>query len=49
MTTDWKNIDINDQFKHALKLMNETAEHIFITGKAGTGKSTLLSLFIGQT
>ncbi len=49
MTTVQKNIDINDQFKHALKLMNETTSHVFITGKAGTGKSTLLSLFIDQT
>lgn len=43
------NIEINDQFKTALKLMNETADNIFITGKAGTGKSTLLSYFIEHT
>ncbi|MBT4153033.1 MAG: AAA family ATPase [Candidatus Magasanikbacteria bacterium] len=29
--------------KKALKLINETDEHLYITGKAGTGKSTLLA------
>ncbi len=29
--------------------MEETLEHVFVTGKAGTGKSTLLSYFIEQT
>ncbi len=38
-------IDINDRFKEALRLMEETGQSLFITGKAGTGKSTLLSHF----
>lgn len=37
-----KNIDINDDFKKALDLIDNSGEHIFITGKAGTGKSTFL-------
>jgi ATP-dependent DNA helicase PIF1 len=38
-------IDINDQFQKALALMEETDQPVFITGKAGTGKSTLLTYF----
>lgn len=43
------NLEINDQFKHALHLMNDTNSHVFITGKAGTGKSTLLMHFRNTT
>jgi type II secretory pathway predicted ATPase ExeA len=42
-------IEINDQFQHALSLMEETDRYLFITGKAGTGKSTLLSHFCAST
>lgn len=38
-------LDINDQFKKAIDLMNNTDKSLFITGKAGTGKSTLLDYF----
>ncbi|MBI4767508.1 MAG: AAA family ATPase [Deltaproteobacteria bacterium] len=38
-------IDINEQFQQALDLMENTDHHVFITGKAGTGKSTLLNYF----
>lgn len=34
-------LDLNPQFKQALSLMEETSQSLFITGKAGTGKSTL--------
>ncbi|EKD94530.1 MAG: hypothetical protein ACD_26C00034G0065 [uncultured bacterium] len=37
------NIEINDKFKEALKAV-ETGKNLFITGKAGTGKSTLLKV-----
>ena len=36
------NIKINSQFKSALKLIKNSNESVFITGKAGTGKSTFL-------
>lgn len=36
-------LDLNEQFKKALHLITETNQNVFITGKAGTGKSTLLS------
>lgn len=40
---DMKEIDFNSQFQHALHLLSDSAQHLFITGKAGTGKSTLLN------
>lgn len=42
---DIKNIEINEQFARALKLMEDGKTHVFVTGKAGTGKSTLLEYF----
>jgi len=36
------NIELTDEFKEALDLMENTNESAFITGPAGTGKSTLL-------
>ncbi len=38
-------IEINEQFKHALNIMDNTGKSIFVTGRAGTGKSTLLNYF----
>ena len=39
-------LDISNEFKQAIALMNEpNGNIIFITGNAGTGKSTLLSFF----
>ena len=45
MKTRAKKIEINEQFRTALDLMEGTDRHVFITGKAGTGKSTLLEHF----
>lgn len=47
--TRQKSIEINDQFREALRLMNATDQHVFITGRAGTGKSTLLQYFRDHT
>ncbi len=41
--------DYNREFKRAFKIMEDTDKHIFITGKAGTGKSTLLEYFKTNT
>lgn len=41
-------IELNDQFQKALEVM-ESGRNVFITGKAGTGKSTLLSYFRTHT
>src|SRR5258708_5533740 len=38
-------IELNEQFQKALNLMENTKENVFVTGKAGTGKSTLLTYF----
>lgn len=38
--------EITDEFKEILNILNNTSDNIFITGKAGTGKSTLLKYFI---
>ncbi len=40
-----KQIDINPEFRQALDVMEHSNRHVFITGKAGTGKSTLLDYF----
>jgi ATP-dependent exoDNAse (exonuclease V) alpha subunit len=35
-------LDIHEEFQQAFDLIENTKEHIFITGRAGTGKSTFL-------
>jgi len=40
---------ITDEFKDILCLLNNTNESVFITGKAGTGKSSLLKYFTENT
>ena len=38
-------IEFNDLFEKALGLLENTHKNVFVTGKAGTGKSTLLNYF----
>jgi ATP-dependent exoDNAse (exonuclease V) alpha subunit len=38
-------IEINNQFRRALEVMENTDNNVFVTGRAGTGKSTLLEYF----
>jgi len=38
-------IEINDAFRRALDLLEKSSRPVFITGRAGTGKSTLLEYF----
>ena len=45
----FNNIDITEEFESALTAMTHGPSFLFITGKAGTGKSTLLSYFRNQT
>ncbi|MFW6131550.1 MAG: AAA family ATPase [Candidatus Aminicenantaceae bacterium] len=47
--SSFSGIEINPEFKKALNLMENTSSHVFITGKAGTGKSTLLEYFRHHT
>src|SRR3989339_1506712 len=42
-------IEINPEFSKALEIMEKTDKNLFITGKAGTGKSTLLDYFRNNT
>jgi ATP-dependent DNA helicase PIF1 len=42
-------IEINEQFKRALDIMENTEKSVFVTGRAGTGKSTLLDYFRRNT
>lgn len=47
-----EHVEITDEFKHALALLDAPATRyplIFITGKAGTGKTTLLKFFARNT
>jgi hypothetical protein len=39
---------LTDEFRHALDLL-AGGKHVFLTGKAGTGKSTLIRQFMAQT
>ena len=43
------NIEFNEQFLKAFDLMQSTSLNVFVTGKAGTGKSTLLNHFRNNT
>jgi ATP-dependent DNA helicase PIF1 len=43
-----REIVLTEEFQHALALLAE-GEHLFLTGKAGTGKSTLIRRFMAQT
>lgn len=40
---------LNDDFRHTLDVLEKTDRSLFVTGKAGTGKSTLLQLFRNTT
>lgn len=44
-----KPLQLNDDFKYVLDLLEKTNKSLFITGRAGTGKSTLLQLFRRST
>lgn len=47
--SEFQAIKLNHQFRFALKELEHSSDHYFITGKAGTGKSTLLQLFRKST
>lgn len=42
-------IILSDEFKEILDLLKNSKNSVFITGKAGTGKSSLLQHFIKQS
>ncbi|MDX1943664.1 MAG: PIF1 family ATP-dependent DNA helicase [Saprospiraceae bacterium] len=42
-------LELNADFQYALDAIEKQGRHLFITGRAGTGKSTLLQLFRNTT
>ncbi len=44
-----REIDLNEGFRAAVAMMERTSNNVFITGRAGTGKSTLLEYFRSMT
>lgn len=44
-TVDGREIDLDEGFKAALKIMEGSVRNVFITGRPGTGKSTLVEYF----
>ena len=46
---NFNELDFNDEFTAAFEAMDHLSQHLFITGKAGTGKSTLLQYFRHKT
>src|ERR1700761_6100694 len=49
VTRGKEQIEITEEFKQALRLIEESEENVFVTGRAGTGKSTLLGHFMDTT
>lgn len=49
ISNDFPNIEISKDFENAFSLLESTSDCIFITGRAGTGKSTLLRYFVANT
>jgi len=45
MSLNKQPLELNSDFKYALNVLEKTEQSLFITGRAGTGKSTLLQLF----
>jgi ATP-dependent DNA helicase PIF1 len=48
-TIEETGLDFNPQFKKAIEFMEGYRQNLFITGRAGTGKSTLLNYFTKTT
>ena len=42
-------LEFTEPFERALRIMEDSARHVFVTGRAGTGKSTLLAHFTETT
>ncbi|MCK4917148.1 MAG: AAA family ATPase [Candidatus Omnitrophica bacterium] len=49
MISEKNKLDFNEKFTEAYDLMETSSKNIFVTGKAGTGKSTLLQYFRDKT
>ncbi len=45
MSIDRQPLELNSDFQYVLDALEKQRRHLFVTGRAGTGKSTLLQLF----
>lgn len=41
----YKQFQLTDEFKNILEILENSSQNVFLTGKAGTGKSTLIQYF----
>ena len=41
-------IEINEDFQKAVHILSNTGDNVFITGKAGTGKTTFLKYYVNH-
>src|SRR5690349_17492761 len=46
---NFNELDFNDEFVLGFDAMEQTTAHLYVTGNAGTGKSTLLQYFRHKT
>ena len=46
---DKQPLELNADFKYGLDALDKQGKNLFITGRAGTGKSTMLQLFRNTT
>lgn len=49
MSPQSQKLELNEQFVRAYELMERSRQNLFLTGRAGTGKSTLLQYFRSRT
>lgn len=50
MVDDFEQLDLdNKEFRNALRLIQNTSHSLFLTGKAGTGKSTFLRYIVANS
>ena len=47
--TESPQIEVTSEFQSVLQILEDTTQNLFLTGKAGTGKSTLLRYFRDRT
>jgi len=49
MSMDLNKIEFTKEFNSAFDILEKSSQNVFITGRAGTGKSTFLSFFVENT
>lgn len=49
VSAEKQDIEINAEFAHCMNIMSNSSKNLYITGEAGSGKSTILKHFIKNT